>query len=85
MPGIISYGVSWRTGWLSVSIVCLGDTLSLMCNFSPSMAACTIGQADLHLTYALHVAGSVSSQQTAEQWPPVPTAFFLKHRGQVRV
>ena len=39
LPGAWRYGVSAGTGWLGVSILCLGEMESWICNFYLSVAA----------------------------------------------
>ena len=39
LPGAWCYRVSAGTGWPVVSILCLGETENLVCNFSFSVAA----------------------------------------------
>ena len=53
-----------RTGWSGVSILWLGETVSLICSYYISVAACKIFYADPSLRYSLHVARMLLKQPT---------------------
>ena len=57
LPGAWRYRVSAGTGWPSVSILWLGKTESLICNFHLSVAAHTTVWADLFLRYTSMLLG----------------------------
>ena len=57
LPGAWCYRVSAGTGWPSVSILWLGETESLVCNFCLSVAARQIVWAVLSLRYTSMLLG----------------------------
>ena len=63
LPGAWCYRVSAGTDWPGVSILWLGKTESLICNFYLSVAARKIVWADPSKIHS-HVAGTLSNQQT---------------------
>ena len=60
LPDAWYCGVSTGTGWPDTSVLRLGETAPLICNFSLSVAACENVYADLRYT----VAGALSDSET---------------------
>ena len=64
LPGAWRLRISAGTGWSGISILLLGRMESLICNFYLSVAARKIVRVDFVPEIHLHVAGTLSNQQT---------------------
>ena len=67
LPGTWRYRFSAGTGWPSVSILWLGETESLVCNFHLSVAARQIVWADPSLRYTCMLLGRQAANKQQQQ------------------
>ena len=68
LPGVWHCRVSAGTGWPRVSILWLGETESLICNFYLSVAARQIVWADPSLRYTCVLLGRSATNQPTNSW-----------------
>ena len=76
LPGTWCYRVPTKTGWPSVNMLWLDEIVNGICNFCLSVA---IVKADAFFRYTLHVAGTLSKQETTA-WP-TPSWYCISEIG----
>ena len=72
LPAACGHEVIPRTGWLCVSVLCLGEIAYLIFNVCLSVAAPKIVRADPSLNYALPVVGTLNNRPTSRPWGRTP-------------